>query len=268
MTEPEPPIDDELVSAVLDGEATPDERALVEGSTAGRRRLEELRAISAHVREPVEALSPSAVDRLVGRALDDLGTGRSEVTPLREAPGRSVHRWGPAVAAAAVVVIVALGAVLAITRTMNSSTDSNASSSATPTAAADKAAADSTVPDALAGEESSTAGGDSASPRSRPPIDLGTRADATAALGAFELIAVTTQGPTIEQQFADVAPASPPGCALEPEDGSGRSAWLEVATAELPTGRATVFAQGDQTTTDAFLIVDDDSCTVLLERSN
>jgi hypothetical protein len=60
------PVDDDLVSAVLDGEATSGERALVEGSPEGRRRLEELRAAAAAV-PPLEG---ATADALIARALD------------------------------------------------------------------------------------------------------------------------------------------------------------------------------------------------------
>lgn len=53
MTDPIPRPDDELVSAVLDGEATPDERALVEADPAARRRLAELRRVRDLVAAPV-----------------------------------------------------------------------------------------------------------------------------------------------------------------------------------------------------------------------
>ncbi|HEY6533629.1 MAG TPA: hypothetical protein VIY72_15075, partial [Acidimicrobiales bacterium] len=114
MTEPVPPIDDELVSAVLDGEATPAERALVEGSPAGRRRLEQLRATAAAVGEPVEPLSPAVVDRLVGRALDEnlRSEPASTLSPMAR-PSR--RRWAPAVAAAA-AAILAVGGIVALAR--------------------------------------------------------------------------------------------------------------------------------------------------------
>ena len=103
---PATPIDDEIVSAVLDGEATPGERALVEGSAEGRRRLEEMRAVAAAVAEPVDPVAhgrrPEA--RSIAAALDRRG-GRPARRPVTTADRARRSRGGRAdgVAAASAV---------------------------------------------------------------------------------------------------------------------------------------------------------------------
>lgn len=61
--------DDELVSAVLDGAATPAERARVEGDPALTARLEQLRAVRDAVARPVAPLDEVTTRRLLDRAL-------------------------------------------------------------------------------------------------------------------------------------------------------------------------------------------------------
>ena len=74
---------------MLDGEATPGERALVEGSVEGRARLAQLRAVAAAAAEPVAPLPSATVDALVGRALDAASTPTARTgRPLRP-PGPS-----------------------------------------------------------------------------------------------------------------------------------------------------------------------------------
>jgi hypothetical protein len=68
MTGPVPPPDDELVSAHLDGAATPDEAAAVEASAPARARRRELEAVRARVGEPVVP-PPGARDAAIAAAL-------------------------------------------------------------------------------------------------------------------------------------------------------------------------------------------------------
>jgi hypothetical protein len=116
MTEPTPPTsDDELVSAVLDGEATQGEIARVTADPALQARLERMTAVSDAV--GVAPPPPAGlVDQAIDAALDHLtATGPGTVAaPLDELSARRAarnRRFGPFLAAAAVVVLVALGAV-------------------------------------------------------------------------------------------------------------------------------------------------------------
>ncbi|MFP3906084.1 MAG: hypothetical protein ACLFWR_03580 [Acidimicrobiales bacterium] len=108
MTDLPPSPDDEIVSAVLDGEATDDERARVASDPELARRLTELRGVSTAVAEPVAPLDELTAHRLVDRAIDDAGAG--------PAPPRTSPRWwqsglGVGIGSAAVVVLLALAVV-------------------------------------------------------------------------------------------------------------------------------------------------------------
>jgi hypothetical protein len=111
MTDPTFPPDDDLVSAVLDGEATPEERARVAADPRLQVRLEELRAASAFVATPVDPPPAGAADRAVAAAVAE--RGRSDevagaVVPLR--PWRDPRRI--LAVAAALVLLVGIGALL------------------------------------------------------------------------------------------------------------------------------------------------------------
>jgi hypothetical protein len=263
MTDPEPPIDDDVVSAVLDGEATPDERALVEGSSAGRRRLSELRAAAEEVGRPVDPLTPATIDRLVGRALDaGPQPVRGDVAPLHRA--RAARRWGTAVAAAAAAVLVA-GGIVAVARGIGSGSSSDSASSASDvTAMADAESADNaTGTREQQSAESSTSGADdgtatAATPAQGDVVDLGTQADAESALRSLEQLGSGSPRSVLnEQQFA----AADGTCtdALRTPD----QAVTVVAVAVLPSGPATVLATAPGA---RWLVVDDASCAVLLDQ--
>jgi hypothetical protein len=72
MNARDPSHDDELVSAYLDGEATPEEAAVVEGDPALRVRLEQLRGAAEAVGGPVPPPAPSTEDAAIARALAEL----------------------------------------------------------------------------------------------------------------------------------------------------------------------------------------------------
>lgn len=107
----EPPIDDELVNAVLDGEADEATVARVREDPVLAARLTELRAAAAAVAEPVAPLTAEEVDQLVETALDAAGP-RDELAQRRSRRGwqHPVARWA---VAAAVLLVAAGGAVLA-----------------------------------------------------------------------------------------------------------------------------------------------------------
>ena len=118
MTEP-PRTDDEVVSAVLDGEATPEERARVDGDAVLARRLAQFRSVSDVVGGPVSPVDAATRDESIDRALQSAGDDRGEakVTEI----DRAGRRWRPEpnrkvlVAAAAVVCLLALaGGLLAV----------------------------------------------------------------------------------------------------------------------------------------------------------
>lgn len=99
--------DDEIVSAVLDGEATAAEQQLVASDPELSRRLETFRALSQAVAEPVQPLDDLGRRRLIERALD-----YADPPPVALAARRARRRIGvggaAAVASAAVVAALAL----------------------------------------------------------------------------------------------------------------------------------------------------------------
>ena len=151
---------DELLSAYLDGEATPAEIAEVEGDDALLARVEELRAVRDAVAAPVPSLSAEQRDQLISAAL---GVADAEVDARLEAKIVPRHRPQPvflAVAAAVILLAAAVSAGLLGSRggddaDMAAESTSMAGSAAPaemadePTAQADMAAAD----EAMADEE-------------------------------------------------------------------------------------------------------------------
>lgn len=108
--------DDELVSACLDGEATPAEIAEVEASDALLARVEELRAVRDAVAEPVVPLSVERRDDLIGAALGvadatDAARREAKVVPLQRP-----HRLLLAMAAAVIVLAAVVGTGLIASR--------------------------------------------------------------------------------------------------------------------------------------------------------
>ena len=98
---------DELASAYLDGEATPEEAALVEGDPRLLELVEELRAVRDLVATPVEPPPDEVRDQMIARALDQ----RAPVVSLETARRRlrSIPpRARVILAAAAVVAAIAM----------------------------------------------------------------------------------------------------------------------------------------------------------------
>jgi len=111
-----PPIDDELLSAYLDGEVTAAERGAIEADTAALARLGELRAVRDAVASPVEPLADKDRDRLIAAALAASETTRvvSEIGVARarrrfwDRPAPPQWNWRPIAVVAAAVVAIAI----------------------------------------------------------------------------------------------------------------------------------------------------------------
>jgi len=145
MTDDHTPTTDELASADLDGEVTPDEHARVESDPLLRARREELRSASAALTTPVPPLDPSVLDEVVRRAMDeadvaDAGAAALTTTgPVRSLPERRARRGPPPfLVAAAVVALVAIG--LAVVLSSRSRTQSSLAGKATAGDTGDKSA--------------------------------------------------------------------------------------------------------------------------------
>lgn len=105
MPEPFRP-DDELVSAVLDGEATADERARVEADPVLSARLAEFAAVADAVGAPVAPSPGETRDTAIAAAVAEAGRPDPVVVPLR--PRRSTGSF-LAVAAAVLAVLLVAG---------------------------------------------------------------------------------------------------------------------------------------------------------------
>lgn len=265
------PIDDDIVSAVLDDEATPDERALVESSPDGRRRLAELRAAAAAVGEPVTPLSPGAADGMVARALAGaatpvvVGTGpppepaHDEVAARRRrrsAPGAWRRTLGAVAAVAAVVVLVA-GAAALVRAAGSRSSDSASSSGSTSDRATSEAAAPATG--------------------QRPP-DLGSLDAAETVLDRYALLVGTDLSVEHPSEASpsmsggstsdEAAPMAPPlGCPVPPVTPAAGERWSVTADATLPGGPVLVMSNGLAPGANRVLVVDATTCAVLAERT-
>lgn len=168
MTDEHLPDDDEIASAVIDGEATAQEVAAVDRDPVLAARVAELRLVADAVAIPVEPLPAGIVDDLVGAALAtatgtvavDEPADRSRgtepsgvVTDLAER--RSAHRAGRWLAAAAVVLVaLALPLALALRPEPQGDTFASVGSAANDDDAGDASAAPEAERDeALAAEE-------------------------------------------------------------------------------------------------------------------
>jgi hypothetical protein len=270
MTEDRTPIDDELVSAVLDGEASDDERALVEGSPEGRRRLAELRAIAALVAAPPPELDPGRIDILVGRALDAAETptpraGADDLARRRAARTEAAGRWRRVLgfAAAAVVAVVVVGG-LAVT--LGGGRGESASDSASEVPTADQSGGSSSD---LAGESTSSGANDTSS---QPPVDLGPLPDGPAVLAAYAVLEgddpdVAARTPLPAPEAAAPTIDGEGGCAVPPIEVRPGETWALVALAELPTGPVVVMADAAAGPRGRVLVVDAATCAVVTERS-
>lgn len=100
------PIDDELISAFLDGEVDPSVAARIGADQRAQARAGELNAVHEALAAPLETLSDEAVDRLVATAVAALP---SPVSDLNSARLRRFGRPAFLAAAAAVIGLVAVG---------------------------------------------------------------------------------------------------------------------------------------------------------------
>lgn len=132
-------LDDEALSAVLDGEAAPEEAAHAEVCATCGVRLSDLRDASLLVGAPVPPPDPARREATIAAALDAEPAATSTVTSLR-------RRLPPAWLAAAAAVIVAVAAVALLPRGEDDSKQTAASSGAGATTTASESA----TPDASA----------------------------------------------------------------------------------------------------------------------
>ncbi len=195
--------DDDLVSAVLDDEATADERARVAADPVLSARLAEFRAVATEVGGPVTPRATAARDAALATAVAERRRHDEVVVAMRPRP--STGSW----LAAAAVLVVLLGAGLLLGRLGDDtgSEDSASSDTATFEEAGDGA-------DTAAGEvvdDGGPSGGSTAFDEG-PPVALGAVADETelrAALVASGGLDAFGAVPTTRTTLPAAAP--PPG---------------------------------------------------------
>lgn len=138
MTDLTPSPDDAIVSAHLDGEASPAERARMAVEPELQARLEAFRRVAAQVGSPVEGPTATQRNAAIASALDaaDLETTAPvvELDAVRTRRARS-SRWLPIASVAAAVLLV-LAALPLLSRLGSDSSDQASSAAATTTAAA------------------------------------------------------------------------------------------------------------------------------------
>ena len=211
---------DELVSAYLDGEATPAEMAEVEGDDALLARVEELLAVRDAVAAPVPSLSAEQRDQLISAAL---GVADAEAGARLEAKIVPRHRPQPLFLAVAAAVLVLAAVVSAGLLGSRGGGDAEMAGEAAPMA-------DSAAPADMAEE----------------PTAQADMAAADAAMEPEE--AMADEGPTAEQEsMAEEPMAGEESMAEEPmaEQESMAEEPMEAAEAaamEAPAATTTVRA--------------------------
>ena len=221
-------VTDELVSAVLDGEATPAERALVEGSSKGGSASRSCGRWPDAMAAPMPPLDRSTADALVTRALaastavdgEPEPVGRGDEMAARRDLRESRHLWrrvaGTVAAVAAVVVVIAGVAALAQSGTRGSS---------------DSASSGADTSGASSSEASPTANAEAAPLSGITPPDLGALDDAETALDRYAVLVALD--PSIDHQFDA---RSPDGATATGAD-SGRRAVPCRRSRRLPESR-------------------------------
>lgn len=272
---PTDPSDTELVSAVLDGEATAAEVARVEADPELRSRLERLRTVAEHV-SAADSPPPGLADRAIDGALAhlEIPTIHPSAPPVDELSARraaSARRFAPLLAAAAAIVVVAVGAI-AIAN-LDSDTQDTAS------AGLETAGQSADAPNA---EESERGGSDASSAADAAPAeapdDAATTSDErilAADLGEFEnRVREGFDGNEFDGEPAESSTTTPPPIAEQDSQAALECADLTSATRNLSSvlrfGSGEI---GDQPVTyvvydtadGPLLIITDDACKVIAE---
>jgi len=129
--------DDEVVSAVLDGEATDEEVARVRADAGLTARLDELRAARDAIAAPVTGPSPADRDAAIAAAMAEAATPVRSVVDLRDRRRRRALQVA-SIAAALLIVVGIVGAIAARSRN-DSGTATSAAGTGTSIASEDTA---------------------------------------------------------------------------------------------------------------------------------
>jgi hypothetical protein len=178
MTEPFRP-DDDLVSAVLDGEATDEERARVAADPVLAARLAEFAAAADQVAEPVAPRAAADRDRAITAAVAEWQRREDVVVAMRR-PHRRHNQHILAVAAAMLVILLAAGFLIAQVG------DGTGSGNDTAASGSDDSATDAeSASDTVAAEAGDTGDGDAAAFDDNATYSLGAVADDEAVRNAL-----------------------------------------------------------------------------------
>ena len=196
---------DELASAYLDGEATPEEAALVESDPGLQALVEELRAMRDFVASPVEMPSDEVRDQMIARALDH----RAPVVSLEKTRRRlrAIPPQARVILAAAAVVAALVMVGVTILERQGDEFAGNDDSAAAP--AMDDAPADTSATEMM---ESAPAPAEpdslEAAEESMPMDDSGDSAEAFAAEVPAEQAGAEEEAIELSEAPMDDGPAS------------------------------------------------------------
>jgi len=224
---------DDLASAYLDGEATPEEAALVESDPGLQSLVEELRAVRDLVAAPVEVPSDEVRDQMIARALDHRAPVVSMETARRRL--RAIPPQARVIlAAAAVIAAIAVVGVTIFERQGDEFADDDGMASAPAMADAPADA----EPEAPAPEPESLEAAEESAPMDDSEEVFA--AEAPAEQAGDEEMAIELSEAPMDDGYADDAPAddsgeSEPMMADEPEvvETSGEALLVFETAAEL-----------------------------------
>ncbi|MDE0664725.1 MAG: hypothetical protein OXH67_03950 [Acidimicrobiaceae bacterium] len=205
---------DELVSAYLDGEATPAEIAEVEASDALLARVEELRAVRDAVAEVVAPLPADRQDDLISAALGVADAAAADRVEAKVVPLQRPQRLLLAMAAAVIVLAAVVGTGLIASRSGDDSEEfASVASTANDAAPAEMAAEEPMAEEAPAAEEEPMAGMDMEAPdEAMVEMDMAAAAEEPlaeeAAMAAAELQAAEEAMAAAEQAAAEAMAAA------------------------------------------------------------
>ncbi|MCY3617966.1 MAG: hypothetical protein OXG66_09860 [Acidimicrobiaceae bacterium] len=205
---------DELVSAYLDGEATPAEIAEVEASDALLARVEEFRAVRDAVAEVVAPLPADRQDDLISAALGVADAAAADRVEAKVVPLQRPQRLLLAMAAAVIVLAAVVGTGLIAIRSGDDSDEfASVASTANDAAPAEMAAEEPMAEEAPAAEEEPMAGMDMEAPdEAMVEMDMAAAAEEPlaeeAAMAAAELQAAEEAMAAAEQAAAEAIAAA------------------------------------------------------------
>ena len=228
--------EDELVSAYLDGEATPAEVAEVEQNDTLLARVEQLRSVRDAVAAPVAPMPADRREQMIDAAL---AAADAENTQRREARIVPVHRRRETLLAVAAVAIL-LAAVVSAGLIASRGSDRSAEMAAAPTESAEMAAAPTESADAGPAAEDTAAAAEEAAPMPEEEPMAEEAAMATTTTAAY--VETAEEEPMAESEaamdaaeVADEAATAEPEAAMAAAEAESAMEATAEGTADAPT---------------------------------